>query len=302
MKPIQNYRMGERLVVTNPLGGAAEGEPDAETWRSVELRMRKPSGKWLEMSLIQPPQWLESEQPRPGRTVQIDLPEIGVSGRAQVLSVGPCPEIQPGEGCVVTGIFRHESDGNLVNVWLEGIRKPLGVTDNHPFFSNDRSEFVVARNLRPGEQLVGIAPGKTVRVAYITPRVGDEIVYNLRVAGQHVYHVGELGALVHNTCPTLRKNEAFGLGSTANLSKGTTLARNLREQLAIEQAMANPNAGRILLDIPMGDPRWHGSNGWVKMEQIIDSGGREGPITVHYVFNLLTGDIDDFKIVLPGKR
>jgi hypothetical protein len=89
--------------------------------------------------------------------------------------------------------------------------------------------------------------------------------------------------------------------ATANLSKGTTLARNLREQLAIEQAMASPGAG-AKLRFQMTDPRWPGSEGWVKMQQVIESGGREGPINVHYLLNQTTGAIDDFKIVLPGPR
>jgi hypothetical protein len=35
----------------------------------------------------------------------------------------------------------------------------------------------------------------------------------------------------------------LGRGSTADLAKGTTLPRNLREQLGVEQAMSRPGAG-----------------------------------------------------------
>ncbi|MCC7386357.1 MAG: RHS repeat-associated core domain-containing protein [Deltaproteobacteria bacterium] len=93
--------------------------------------------------------------------------------------------------------------------------------------------------------------------------------------------------------------QTLGRGSTANLSKGTTLARNLREQLAIEQAMSSPAAG-TRLRLTMTDPRWPGSEGWVKMQQVMQPGGE--PINVHYLFNEATGAIDDFKIVLPGRR
>jgi RHS repeat-associated protein len=96
--------------------------------------------------------------------------------------------------------------------------------------------------------------------------------------------------------------QALGRGSTANLSKGTTGARNVRESLAIEQAMANPVAGMELRAVSMTDARWPASQGWVKMQQIVRSGGSEGPINVHYVFNKLSGEVDDFKIVLPGIR
>jgi hypothetical protein len=93
----------------------------------------------------------------------------------------------------------------------------------------------------------------------------------------------------------------LGRGSTADLAKGTTLPRNLREQLGVEQAMSRPGAGDVL-PIKMTDSRWPSSDGWVKMQQTVQSGGREGPINVHYVFNQTTGAVDDFKIVVPGPR
>lgn len=43
---------------------------------------------------------------------------------------------------------------------------------------------------------------------------------------------------------TTGRVQQLGRGSTANLAKGSTLARNLREQLAIEQALTNPSAGK----------------------------------------------------------
>lgn len=204
MKYIEDYRLGERIIVTNPLGGEPDAEPDPATWRTVALRMRKPSGKWMKIKLIQPPEWLAEVQPRTGLTIDLYLPEMGIADSAEVLGVGPCPEIEPGEGSVVTGLFEHESDGNLVNLWLEGCREPIGVTNNHPFFSQARFEFIAAGELRCGELLLTLSKASTVRVVEVTPRPRDEMVYNLRVNGQHVYHVGSLGVLVHNECPWAR--------------------------------------------------------------------------------------------------
>lgn len=93
----------------------------------------------------------------------------------------------------------------------------------------------------------------------------------------------------------------LGRGSTANIARGSTLPRNLREQLAVEQAAASPKLGTEL-PIAMTDRRWLGSEGWVKMQQIIEPGKNSAPINVHYVYNKLTGDIDDLKIILPGRR
>jgi hypothetical protein len=52
----------------------------------------------------------------------------------------------------------------------------------------------------------------------------------------------------------------------------------------------------------MGDPRWPGSEGWVKMQQVIQPKGGGGLINVHYVYNPATGEVADPKIVLPGMR
>jgi len=57
----------------------------------------------------------------------------------------------------------------------------------------------------------------------------------------------------------------------------------------MEQAMSNPAAGRRI-NVPMTDPRWPATEGWVKMAQNIN--GTE----IHYNRNMRTGQIDDFKI------
>jgi hypothetical protein len=93
------------------------------------------------------------------------------------------------------------------------------------------------------------------------------------------------------------KGAVLGRGSSASLAKGSSLARNLREQLAIEQAIADAAQGQQL-PLTMGDPRWSAADGWVKMEQRLTPGGE--PINVHYVYNTITGAIDDFKIILSG--
>ena len=86
------------------------------------------------------------------------------------------------------------------------------------------------------------------------------------------------------------------------MSKGTTLPRNLSEQLAVEEALANPIAGDTIIGkqgkpFEMADPRWHHSKGWVK-KQYIHNEGRPSKINVHYVYNERTGMVDDFKIKL----
>jgi RHS repeat-associated protein len=90
-------------------------------------------------------------------------------------------------------------------------------------------------------------------------------------------------------------------GSSANAGKGSSVARNLREQLAIEEAMANPGAGSVI-PVLVKDARWPASEGWRKMQQVVRPGGREGNVVVHYVRNEATGAADDFKIMISRRR
>lgn len=78
-------------------------------------------------------------------------------------------------------------------------------------------------------------------------------------------------------------NKPLELGSTDRNTPA-----NLNEKLALEQAISNPNAGRQL-PLPMTDKRWPASDGWVKMSHNING------IEFHYVRNVKTGAIDDFK-------
>jgi len=88
---------------------------------------------------------------------------------------------------------------------------------------------------------------------------------------------------------TVAAAPAIGRAATASLgSTGRTVAQNLREQLAMEAVRAAPG-GIPLPSLPMKDPRWEAAAGWVKMAQ------NEGGVEIHYVFNVITGMVDDFK-------
>lgn len=91
--------------------------------------------------------------------------------------------------------------------------------------------------------------------------------------------------------------------TTARWERGTTLPRNVREQMAIEDCITHPEKGTIITDITMHHP-WPASEGWVKMERVFfeDPTRKNSHIIVHYVRNVRTGEIDDFKIVISGNR
>lgn len=82
----------------------------------------------------------------------------------------------------------------------------IGCTANHPFWSEDRQEFVEAGHLQVGER-VRTRLDEVAAVVSIKPRPPTAWVYNLEVQGEHVYEVGPSGVLVHNAC----KDIALGL-------------------------------------------------------------------------------------------
>jgi hypothetical protein len=76
------------------------------------------------------------------------------------------------------------------------LEKPIGSTGNHPFWSEDRQEFVRADKLQPGERLKTLQ-GIT-RVTNVVARGSPVPVYNIEVQVDHTYHVASVGVLVHN--------------------------------------------------------------------------------------------------------
>ena len=70
-----------------------------------------------------------------GLTVDVHLPEMGAVGTAVLTGIEPCPPIPPAKGQVVTATFHHPPATRLLDVYFEGEPDPIGVTENHPFWS-----------------------------------------------------------------------------------------------------------------------------------------------------------------------
>jgi hypothetical protein len=200
-KPIAEIELGDRTAGRNPLREQVtdEPEPAPETHRAVYFEMTKPSGNWVKFRLLWSLDDIEAAGAKPGATVYVEMPEMGVIGGARVVAVQPCPPIKNGNGNVVTGIFEHEPEDGLINVWVEGNKKPMGCTPHHLIWSEDRLDYVHANELKSGERVwsnvVGVLP-----VTGITNRPKNERVYNLQIHGEHIYEVTDFGVLVHNTC------------------------------------------------------------------------------------------------------
>jgi len=197
-KSIEDIRVGDRVVADNPDRRDVDpsaAEPNPATWRRIELQAPKVDGSVARVVLLRPVEWLEARGARAGGTVHIAVPECGIDGNATVLSIGHCPPIAEGSGCVVTGTYGHSS-AEIVDLYVEGESEPIGTTANHPFWSEDRHEFVRADQLWPGERLNTL--DGTVRLTNRVPRGPPQPVYNIEVQAEHVYRVAQSGVLVHN--------------------------------------------------------------------------------------------------------
>ena len=196
---IQDIRLGMRTFGKNPCGRIREiyDEPDS-SWYQINLQMVKQNSGVLNIELLRPQNWLDLQGIKSGNTIYLDLPEMGAVGDASVISVLPAPPIQQGQGNVVTGRFIHQA-ANCIDLYIDGQDNPIGCTDNHPFWSEDRQDFIPAGQLNQGECVL-LYSGETARIAQKLPRPGPETVYNLEIWGEHVYCVGKGGVLVHNNC------------------------------------------------------------------------------------------------------
>jgi len=139
---ISQIQLGERVETgvseTPSLGGPAAPitsltAVDPATWREVTLAMPNPSiaGDSYDIQLLEPLSWIADNDAAAGNQVNLDLPEMGISGEAEVTSIIVCPTIESGNGQIVLGTFEHISD-NVVDLNLVGENTPLMVTANHP--------------------------------------------------------------------------------------------------------------------------------------------------------------------------
>lgn len=198
---IESLRLGQRVVAINPQREEthAASQIDNDSWREVKLYAVRGSVEY-NFAFLRPLAWLNDSNAVVGGKIDLDMPEIGMMGPAEVTAINPCPPIELDDGThrkVVTGWMSHLAN-NVLSVTIEGEDKPLGVTDTHPMWSVDRQDFVQMGELKVGDRLER-ADGTTARIVRITPHTGPPVMtYNLEVDGEHVYRVGAGALLVHN--------------------------------------------------------------------------------------------------------
>ena len=176
-------------------------EPDQATWAKLSITVERSDGGIVDAELIRPRAWILANGICAGRLLPLNLPELDVSGLAMVTSIDNCPPISDGEGSVVTARFVTREVHVVASVDVLGANgtvETITGTTIHPIWSVDRQEWVPLAELADDETLHGL-DGLAVVLSVTLSRVAAP-VYNIEIHGEHVYQVGELGVVVHNTC------------------------------------------------------------------------------------------------------
>ncbi|MDR2641520.1 MAG: HINT domain-containing protein, partial [Planctomycetaceae bacterium] len=140
--------------------------------------------------------------------IPLDLQEMGLDENllAKIQAIEQCPEIRAGPGRVVLTTVNHLSRGicKLTYTTQDGKNETIRPTITHRFYSLDRKEWIHIGDARFGEKLQGLG-NNVITVISCQPLGTTERVYNMTVEEDHVYYVGKLNLLAHNTrcSPTL---------------------------------------------------------------------------------------------------
>ena len=132
----------------------------------------------------------------------MNIAELQVQGTAQLTAIDVCPEIADGEGSVVTARFITREVHVIARVKILGPNgqiETLEGTTIHPIWSEDLQDWVPLGELIEGETLRS-ADGPATVLSITIASVALP-VYNIEVHGEHVYQVGELAVVVHNSTP-----------------------------------------------------------------------------------------------------
>jgi hypothetical protein len=245
--PIECVPIGSKIATKNPRPWDVDASlpvPEESTWVLLALTVRRNDGATVDMELLRPRAWVESQGLRVGRAFALSIPELEVLGSGNVHSISDCPELAEGDGSFVTGRFVTRRVEQTVTLQLEDGSSVEG-TPIHPVWSLDRQDWVPMGKLQVGELLQ--SKHGPVSVASQKAHHCPCEVYNIEVHGEHVYQVSDLGLLVHNACNPLRTNmqNVHGPG-IATFAPGEQAAHIIPR---IGWAWANPNLQQIIRNV-----------------------------------------------------
>jgi hypothetical protein len=170
------------------------------------MRYRHVDGTTTTMEFLRPAELVACLGLAAGSRFQVVVPEMGLAGDAGIVSIEPYSDSILRDVPVVTGRFVTDA-AEVVDLYLVGHSRPIGVTPRHPMYSVDRRTWVAVSDLRPGECLE-TATGLVAIVGRVEPRTEQATVYNVEVSQYHTYFVGDAAVWAHNPCqiaPSLKR-------------------------------------------------------------------------------------------------
>ncbi|MEZ6135208.1 MAG: putative Ig domain-containing protein [Pirellulaceae bacterium] len=217
--PISDINLGERVHAQNPLPQdrkQAFGRICPSTWSVITGRLA--SGARIE--LLRPNEYLRSQSIVEGRGFTINLPGLIDEQFCLVEEVKPATSIktQESDGSIVTGKITTPFDGDILHLYLES-GDCIKCTENHRFFEDRSGSYLAARELEAGD-LLWCSDTETVKLVGIERKPTSQLLYNLEVDRECVYHVGSVGVVAHNAYFISTKDGAGAANMWRNSTRG----------------------------------------------------------------------------------
>lgn len=269
---IDKIQVGSWVLAGNPTGEKDlqfGTEVDEHTWRKLTLTASKKDGSIADVTLLRPTWWLEKQEAKHGGRIEISVPECGIEGIARIHAIEPCPSIKPRPGPefqVVTATFKHQA-ARVVDIYFDVAKEPIGTTPNHPFWNESKQTFARADELMPGDRLRQFN-GQLTTVVRTAPRGQLEMVFNIEVGVDHVYHITSSGILVHNGGVTDFPCDPSEFAGAGMRDRGPKLGNEQGREFRPEQ-----------LDLIELDPNTPSHvKGWIRQERNRIARGQSGTI------------------------
>ena len=195
---IKDVSLGSRVRTKNPNRQETQHDLANEgfkNWKKVSLEVQHANGSTVDVEILRSPDWIEQNGLKAGNWFSFDITEIDIKGSGFVKIIEDAPDVDPGEGSVVIGRFVTREVGNRVEVTLENHSCIVG-TANHPVWCVEAEDWIGLGEFELGQHMR--SRNGTVKVVGIKNLKKLAPVYNLEVAGEHVYEITGIGVLVHN--------------------------------------------------------------------------------------------------------
>jgi RHS repeat-associated protein len=213
--PIEQLQLGDRVEAGNNRCQDEHIESDAQT---ISLEIPNPAQPQdiVHVELVRQRSWLTEQGLSSGQT-WLELPEVGVSGWARIVGIGPAPKEKSGRGCLVLMRVSHVAS-QVLKVRLSGAEEVIEVTPPHPLYVEGHG-WMSAGAVQPGMKLR--SDSGPVSVEAIEQASPNQYVYNIEVGLEHTYRVSNAHIWAHNQCAFggLSRAAEFGIKPYGQLAR-----------------------------------------------------------------------------------